>query len=215
MQEDYGFEGYAEPSEFDLKINEIINAEVTTRIEQTVKDLEIYKEENDKLGKKLLDAKCKLAKVENDYKKQLEQALIEKELEVHRQLGLGFAVNDIVYYIDNTTTSTKCEKCGGKGNVKVDVLGREAEVRCPHCSYGKILHYNYFPKKDIVRSIKFWMSRKDKYNYNVPGELKEDWDIEIWLDDKDDDIKRKNLYKTLEDCQVACNEKNSKQNTAK
>lgn len=207
----YDYEDYYEPNEYEMIINEfkdkmqeVLKGEIKVYYDNIKKDNIELKEQN----KKLSGVNYKLI---NEHKKELESALEEKELEVQRKLGLGFAVNDTVYYIDSKCTTTKCEKCNGEGKVEIEVLGKKTKVNCPHCSYGKVYNYYYLSKEDIVRSLEFWVSREDRYYNNYTGGvLKEDWDIKIWLDKLDNYKRREDLYKTLEECQKNCDEENNK-----
>lgn len=199
--------------QYEVEVREIILKAMNDKIKKTIEELKTERENNKKLEERNQELRTKLYNIEKQSKQQLEVALKEKELETHRKLSTGFAVNDIVYYIKSKSTSTKCEKCNGKGKVEIEVLDKKTEVKCPHCSYGTIYHYTYYPEKDTISSIKFWVRRKDNYDKRSPGILHEKWDIDMWLDRYDNSIRRDNLYKSLEECQKACDEKNKKEDS--
>jgi hypothetical protein len=86
----------------------------------------------------------------------------------------------------------------------------QSKVKCPHCYYGKVDHYNYFPKQDIISSIYYHIYKKDKYNKDMGSEVKVE---KIYFDKREYPLAPSGsltLYKTLEECQIACDKKNLK-----
>lgn len=205
--EDY--ENYIPDDEFSMQINELIIEEINTRMKQTVEELKVYKSQSEELQKQLWDNQNEFRKFKFESDEKLKLAIKEKELEVKREFGKGFTVNDTVYYIASNREERKCEKCDGRGEVEIEVLGKRTKVKCPHCTYGKVITYDYYPKEDKIRSIKFWLTRKDNWDKKSSGVFS-DTNIEIWLESYDNNKKVENLYKTKEECQVACDEKNNK-----
>lgn len=199
-----------EPNEFQVQIDELVHGEVSRRIEQTVKDIEEYREKYTQLQKKLYATEKELRKQKNDADNNLKQAVKEKELETQRALGFGFAVNDTVFYVGSDCKTEKCKQCVGKGTVVANVLGKDAKVSCPHCSYGTIRHYTYYPKKSTAESMNFWVTKVDSWSKAVPGVVKEN-NVKIYIDGREGEMRPSSLYKTLEECQAVCDEKNSQQ----
>jgi len=187
-----------EPTEFEITINDLIRAEVNHKKEQLVVDLKYYKEKYEESQNLLRKANSKIWMLENEHEKKIEKALKEKELEVKRGFGFGLTINDVVYYIKENCSKLSCKLCDGKGKVKVNVFNKITNADCPYCHYGNIWHYTYFPKKDFVKSIKITI--------NNLGLLFN----EIYLKDNTDHYftDLKDLYKTLEECQTICDEKN-------
>jgi uncharacterized small protein (DUF1192 family) len=200
---------YCEPSEFDIKINELIHEELKSRIGFTLDELEREKAKNKPLSEEISRLKTELHRTKTEYDKSLKEALREKELEVNRKFGLGFTVNDVVYYVNGECTRTKCEKCGGIGKVEVKVLGKAVKVECPYCEYGNVEHWHYTPQKDTINSMRFWISRKDSWDNKSTGIAREG-NIEIYLNKKEHSMKTSSLYKALEECQAECDTKNEK-----
>lgn len=204
----YYEEPYYNPEDFleqyEKEIRDILLKGINSKIKDSIENLQLEKERNQKLEEELRELRTNLYTTNQIHKDQLDKALKEKSKEVERKLGLGFAVNDTVYYIKSESKTTKCTKCDGKGKVSVEVLGKLTQVPCPHCSSGNVYQYTYKPISDTIASLKFWISRTDRNNKNSEAILKENWDIDIYLDKYDCTMSRKNLYKTLEECQKEC-----------
>jgi len=197
--------------EYEVNLRDVITKAVNDKIKNTIEKLQLTEDENKRLSKEIGELKKGIFNSDRLHKEEMKTALKEKAKEVERKLGLGFAVNDVVWYIKNKNTQTTCEKCNGKyDQIEAEVLGKITKVRCPHCSYGKVNHNHYYPEKDTVRSLKFYISRskEDEYTKNKEAELKETWDIDIFLDKYDSTMKRNSLYKTLEEAQAECDKKN-------
>jgi len=209
--DDYDYERYEPPSEFMTKIDELVKEEVVNNIKSKIEDLNSYITQEKELRETLRITKNQLRDLENKHKIELQQALKDKEIEVQRKLGVGFAVNDTVYYIETERSYTKCDKCNGKYEMKVEVLGKETNVRCPHCSCGQVMHCKYYPKQDIISSIKFYISRKEWRNNKSLGELTEDKNIEMYLEKSEGYKNRGSLYHTEEECQAVIDKMYGKQ----
>jgi hypothetical protein len=206
MWEDYSDMPY-EPTQFEIDINELIQKEIKLRMGNTVTELESALNRCNDKDKIISELRKELRDIKFNWDNNLKIALIEKEKETERRIGLWFAVNDTVYYAKTTTTSVKCDKCNN-GNIEVEVFGNKTKAKCPFCSYGKIYTDTYSVQKDIIVSIKYWISRKDKFN-NKTAELKRDWKIEVYLNNKDDYIDSNKLFYSKKECQNYCDEKNN------
>jgi len=206
----YEDEPYYNPEDFmeeyEQGIRDILTEAVNKKIKDTVDNLILEKSRNEVSTKEISELRSKLRNAERLHKEELEKALKDKEKEVTRKLTFGFAPHDIVYYIKSNSTNHKCEKCNGKGEVKVEVLGKETKVKCPHCSYGSNTTYFYYPEKDTITTVAFNIYRKDKNNKNSGVEMSEG---KIWLESYDHEKTVSDLYKTLEECQIECDEKNN------
>jgi len=196
--------------EYEIEIRDILKKAVSSKIESTIDLLVETTEQNNNLEQINKELTSKLRDIERIHKQEMTLALKEKAKEIEQKFALGIAVNDIVWYAKANRTQTKCEQCDGNGKVEVEVLGKLTKVNCPHCSYGKIEHYHYSPERDQVGSIKFWISRKERGNRSSEVILKENWDIEIWLDNYDNHKSRSSLFKTKEECQIECDKGNNK-----
>ncbi len=191
--------------EHELVIRDILTEAVNKKIKTTVDELALVKEQLNKLQKENNELRKDLRNTDKLHNEQLKKAIVENTKETERKLSCGFAPHDIVWYIKSNSTQTVCEKCNGHYRIKVDVLGKQKEVDCPHCSYGKVYTYNYYPVKDVVSSVYFNFHRADK-NFKDSGVV---LNIEkIYLENYDSSIGISSLYKTLEECQVACDKRN-------
>lgn len=196
--------------EYETEIREVILNAVNKKIKDTIEGLTLEKSKNEILTKEVGELKSTLRNIERLHKEELDKALKENTKEVERKLSCGFAPYDVVYYVESESKTTKCEKCGGGGKVAVEVLGKNTKVDCPHCSYGRVYHYTYYPVQDVVSSVYFNYHRadRDKRNGEVVLNVKE-----IYLDKNGSSMSQGNLYKTLEECQLKCDELNSKENS--
>jgi uncharacterized Zn-finger protein len=205
MYHDYEDDNRYEPSEFETEINKLVQQEIENRISDTVSSLESYKNRYEKSQQELSKVRSELYTLKNNSEKQLQQALKDKEREVFTGFTSGFAPHDKIWFIESKRTETTCTHCNGKYKIKVDVLGKVKEVDCPHCSYGKVSHYTYYPMTDTISSIYFNYHRVDRNSKNSGVVL----NIEkIYLDKLDYNKSPSQLYKTLEECQKACDEQN-------
>lgn len=196
--------------EYEVEIREILTKAIDNKIKNTIKELESCCKRNAILEKDNDDLRNQVKYIERKTFETIKKALKDKELEVMREFTGGFAPHDVVYFMTSSNNLTKCEKCGGKGETVVEVLGVQSKVKCPHCNYGNINHFNYFPQKDTVDSIYYNISKKDSYNIDMGFEIKIE---KIYLDKRNSPIYPHDsltLYKTLEECQIACDKKNKK-----
>lgn len=196
--------------EYETEIREVILNAVNKKIKDTIEGLTLEKSKNEILTKEVGELKSTLRNIERLHKEELDKALKENTKEVERKLSCGFAPYDVVYYVESESKTTKCEKCGGGGKVAVEVLGKNTKVDCPHCSYGRVYHYTYYPVQDVVSSVYFNYHRADRDKRNGEVVLNVE---EIYLDKNDSSMSQGNLYKTLEECQLKCDELNSKENS--
>jgi len=207
----YDDEPYYNPEDFleeyEVNLREIITKAVNEKIKKTIEDLVLEKSRNEVLTKERNEFRTANRNSEQTYKKEFEKALKENTKEVEKKLSCGFTPHDDVWYIKSDCIYSKCEVCGGNYKVKVNVLGKEKEVDCPHCSYGKVNHYNYYPKQDIVSSVYFNYHRKDRNRKDSGLVLNVE---KIYLDKYDSSMSQDNLYHTLEECQAACDKRNNK-----
>jgi hypothetical protein len=202
--EDY--EPNFEPSEFEIKVSELIKQELDNKIKETVEGLERYKALYEQQQKELYTVKGELRILKIDSEKQLLQALKEKEKEVKRELSSGFTINDIVYIVDYDRHNKKCDKCNGNYKIKIEVLGKEKQVDCPHCSSGTIYTSTAKPSKPKTISwIKFYLSRSEYKNKNCNSIITE---VKLWLDESDYETTPDKVFRTLEECQKKCDELN-------
>ena len=212
MYDYYEDERYYEPTiadeifiEYQQKLKDALKNSVKSNIENIESENARLKEENKKLRTETYELKGQI----NNNIKETEKLLKEKEREVFVGFTSGFAPHDTIWYIESKRTETTCKYCNGKYKIKVDVLGKTKEVDCPHCSYGKISHYTYYPVKDIISSFYFNYHRADRNLKNSGVVL----NIEkIYLDKYDSYKSVDNLYKTLEECQNVCDERNKAEN---
>jgi hypothetical protein len=204
----YNSEDFME--EYEQGIRDILTEAVNKKIKDTVDALVLEKSRNEVLTKEVVELKSKIYNAERLHKAEIDKVVKEVIKETERRLCYGFAPHDIVYRIDSKASVIKCDKCNGKGKVKVDVLGKSTEVSCPHCSYGENRTYFYFPKEDIVSNISFSIYRKDRNSKSSGFEMSK---IKVWLDKSEYETDSSNLYKSLEECQKVCDEKNSKDNS--
>lgn len=211
----YGYyedEPYYNPEDFleeyEVSLREIITKAVNDKIKKTIDALEVEKSKNEVLTKEISELKGKLRSADKLHKEELDKALKENSKEIKRKLSCGFAPYDVVYYVKSNSTTTKCEKCDGKGKVTVEVLGKNTKVDCPHCRYGRNYHYAYYPVQDVVSSVYFNYHREDRNKRD--GELVLNVE-KIYLDKYDSSMSQESLYRTLEECQKRCNELNNEQ----
>jgi hypothetical protein len=204
MYEDDFNEYEAIPGEMTQKMNEIIKEELNGRIKGTIEELARYREKSDNLVTELDALRREMRAVSEKHKTEIKEAIKEGE----RKVGLGFAVNDTVYFITSKSHQAKCDKCNGNNRIDIEVLGKLIKVECPHCSNGNVYTYEYFSKRDTITALKFYIARKDRYNKNSPTILDADWEIKALLDDFDDYKSINDLFKTIEECQAECERKN-------
>ena len=192
------------PSEFETRINKLIQEEVSVRMGDAAIDLEQLKKQAVEQKEIIKTLRTEISNLNRLKKSELEQALKEKELEIKRDFGHGFAVNDEVYFVGSKSTHVKCDKCEGRGKVNVEILGKETTVNCPHCKSGKISNFFYEPKKDRIEAIEFYVTRKSYNNKTCTGTI----NAEIYLAQSEFFKTPKFIYKTLEECQAVCDEQN-------
>jgi hypothetical protein len=207
--EDYEFGPDEYSEEYEIKVREIILEAINKKIKQTVDSLAVEKEANEDLRNKNQELQRKIHTLETEWKKTLENALKEKEIEVQRKLFMDLAVGDSVYVVDAKCSRTKCEKCNGTGKHEVEILGKKTTAKCPFCSGGNKERYEYFPREDSICGIKFnlW-KRPDGWGKNIRADLDKNVTLEFCLAKRDSWNKRDSFYFTLEDCQKACDQMN-------
>ena len=192
------------PDELSIKMNEIIKEELNGRIKGTIEEVERYKSKSDNLVADVNNLRKELREINEKHKKEIQEAIREGE----RKFGLGFAVNDTVYYVNFKQNSKKCERCNGNGKVELEVLGKLVKVDCPHCQHGNVYTYEHFPVEDTITVLKFYVSRKDGNDKKSPVILNANWKITACLQNIDDYKNISDLYKTIEECQAECERKN-------
>lgn len=209
MYEYDDYEQYYNPEDFledyEVQLRDLITDAVNKKIQKTVEELKIEKENRVQLEEKLRELKNNIYNSDRVHKEQLEKALMEKQKAVEEKLSCGFVPHDTVWYVKSDSKRLICPKCNGQYKIKVEVLGKDKEVDCPHCSYGSIYQYTYYPARDIVSSIYFNFHRK-----NSGIELYVD---KIYLDKSDFSWKPDELYKSEEECQLKCDRLNNKNKT--
>jgi hypothetical protein len=209
MYDYYEDEPYYNPEDFleeyEVNLREIITKAVNDKIRKTIDELTLVKSQNEILTKEKNELKNQNRNIERVHKEELDKALKENTKEVERKLSCGFIPYDVIYYVKSDSKITKCEKCDGKGKVTVEVLGKNTKVDCPHCSYGNIYHYNYYPVQDIVSSVYFNYHRIDRNKRDGELVLKVE---KIYLDKYDSSMSQESIYRTLEECQLRCDELN-------
>lgn len=186
---------YEPQDEFAVKVMELVKSEVQAKITETVDNLEIFRKANASLGEKIRRLESQIRTQDQEMKK----VLVEKEKEVKRELLGGFTIGDTVYYPDAKGTSEKCEKCNGTHKLLVTVNGTDEErnIDCNKCDYGgKILTYTYYPRKDVISSAHLEMNSTNKW-------------LKFYLNREDRERKVELLFKTEEECQIHCDEKNA------
>jgi len=191
-----------------VNLREIITKAVNDKIKKTIDELTLVKSQNEILTQEKNELRNQNRNIERVHKEELDKALKENTKETERKLSCGFAPHDVVWYIKDDCTYSKCEVCGGNYKIKVEVLGKEKEVDCPHCSYGRVSHHNYYPKQEVVSAIYFNYHRAIRDNRNSGSILNVD---KIYLDKYDSYLSQGSLYRTLEECQQKCDEMNNKQ----
>ncbi|MGD0154025.1 MAG: hypothetical protein ABSC17_09785 [Thermacetogeniaceae bacterium] len=196
--DDLGDEPRYELSEFEIKINELIQGEVKERLGQAAIDLENYKTDNAQLQKRNHELSSNLRKIETDHKAALTKALRDKEIEVKREIFGGFVIGDTGYFAESEIILHTCEKCKGKGKINVQIAEEEKIVRCPYCDGNKSTHtYHFTPKQSKIYFIKVELQENKKW---LKFALKGSNDCHEYTSN--------DIYKTLEECQAVCDEKN-------
>jgi uncharacterized Zn-finger protein len=193
--------------EYEVKIREILGEAVNKKIKSEIEQLAQLETNRKKQMETIRKLENEVFTLKQNHKEELEKAVLEAKAEGIREI-LTYTVNDTVYYIDSEATHTKCDKCDGKGKVVVEVLGKEAEVKCPYCEYGRNYNYHYFPVQDKVSSIKLYVTRKDSWDISSSGVVY-DRNVHVGLDGGFD-MTLKDLYGTKEECQSVCDAKNQR-----
>ncbi len=210
MYEDYYEEINPEDflEEYEVQIRDILQQAISNKYQNMISELQ----QNTNKINELTQMNKKLTQenyvAETNFASRLNMALKEKEKEVERRLCLGWIVGEKVWSIKSKSNTVVCKKCNGAYKIEAEILGKKTFVNCPHCSYGNVTIYEYFPAEDTITSIRYWVSKetKDRISNAV---IK--WDVEIWLEKRDGNLKPESLYKTKEECQVACDKANEKQ----
>lgn len=195
-------EEYYSPDEFlekyELKLREIMFEAVNAKIKSSLEEL------------KQLKAECEdLQECKRKHSDDMKSKLKEKEIEVFQQI-FGFCVNEDVYIVACDKISVKCEKCSGTGHVETEVLGKIVTIKCPFCDYGNNNTYFYYPKKAKVKAIRLWATRNDSWDKKKPGIIK-GHNVEIYLDKNDFPTSPDKIFRTEEDCQAVCDQKNAEE----
>jgi hypothetical protein len=188
------------PRELMEKIDCLIKDELNGRTGRTIEGLKRAEETNEMLKKTICNLRNEINMLNIKHKKELKKAFENGE----RKFCLGFIPGDEVYYVDSKRRYTKCDKCND-GKVEIEIFSKLTKVECPCCEgKGRIGKSEYFPTKDIVSSLKFWVVMEDQYIANFPLAER---NVEIYLKKRDYSMEPKELFKTIEECQNACNEK--------
>ena len=194
--------------EYEVKLREIMSKAVNAKIKSQLEELEAAKVENEALLDRNSKLRTMISDAERARKQTLEEALKAKEVEVFQKI-LGYCVNEPVYIMDSKVTVTKCDKCT-KEYVEVKVLGVKTEVKCPHCFYGDIRTFHYYPKATIVKSISLYVTKTDSWDRNMPGVIHEK-NVKIWLEKSDYEKRPEDVCKTIEECQANCDQRNAEE----
>ena len=132
----YDCEPYYNPEDFledyEVQLRDLMTGAVNKKIQKTVEELKIEKENNVQLEEKLREAKKNIYNAERVYKEQLKKALIEKQKETEEKLSCGFVPHDTVWYIKSDAKSLVCKKCNGQYKIKTKVLDKEVEIGRAH-----------------------------------------------------------------------------------
>lgn len=210
--DDFNIEDYLEDYEMFLRnlIDEIVERKIAETIKENKtikKQLKKLKEEKDKLSKELYFIK-------KEHEEELKRAIENVAKETERKLSSGFAVGDYVWVVDHKAHRKKCPTCNGEKHSIVKVFDKDKKVDCPTCNgFGFIIKYEYFPKKVRIRSISFDIQSIEDRRYDKGSVVKY---IKIWLEDYYTlEFSPDNLYKTKEECEKVCREKEEKHNNIK
>ncbi|MDD3915436.1 MAG: hypothetical protein PHF76_12415 [Bacteroidales bacterium] len=183
---------------FDESISRLVDEEVKRRIDNTVNEC------------KRLRAELKEERAQNG-SLQRELSILEKKLLDEQKHGVdrakkelfgGYSVGDKCYIVGVHIVTNKCNRCVD-GYIDTEVDGLKARIICPHCKYGDINITTYIPKEVVVRGIKYNTYRSFIYK---PDEV--DLNFDLTNSDYNRYFGLESMYKTLEECQEACDVKN-------
>ncbi|ACT00274.1 hypothetical protein [Paenibacillus sp. JDR-2] len=188
-----------EQDELAISLRKIVDAEVKKELGAKLADLNWLREDRAKLNRELSQALLKIRYHEIDQAKILK----EHTKTVHRELLGGFTIGDTVYYAKSTKIGeVKCGTCENARKVVMTLGDRKFNQDCPDCAsnwYARQI-YEYKPQQDKITQInvQIW-ARGECTKY------------EIYLDRKDGSVSssdKAGLFKTLEECQLHCDELN-------
>lgn len=184
-----------EPQEHDelaAKVFVMIKEEVVSKIKGTVEGLEYSRKRNCELQGEIY----KLRQEIKNFESEKQKALKSKEKEVIRSLFGGFERGDKIFFTDHKWESKLCAKCNGEKKLTAILNGLEEKVRCPNCDGSGSIHGGYYiPKEDTIRTISLEINEHAKH-YN------------FWLQRQDSKVGIESVFKTIEECQISCEEKN-------
>lgn len=184
-----------EPQEHDelaVKVLELIKGEVSAKIGETVNSLEHYKKNEKRLYQQISELNSKIRNNEAELKK----SLLAKEKDVIRELFGGLARGDKAFYVDYKYESTVCIKCNGSGKVVALIDGEELKVKCPVCEgQGSKGSSHFIVKEGKVETVSLEINEYAKH-------------LNFYFVNRDSKASGDSVFKTIEECQVCCDEKN-------
>lgn len=196
--EDFNIEDYDGNWEFNKIINDIIGKEVDQRVVDIREGYERNKLSLKEYQDNLWEVKNALYNFKNNQEKELKQIIKQTRDDVKREIFGGYKINDKVYIIKTNPNNQKCTHCKN-GKIEVVIDNIKTTAKCPYCSYGSIITYTYEPQKGKISQVNYkeWAEERCK-------------ELEYWVKPERGDSKKlelEDIYKTEEECQVACTEK--------
>jgi len=202
-EDDFDMEEYNPQLPYHYMIEEIIDREIENRIGETVKALKENRIAVKEFREKYYATNRELNTLKQTFDVEIEKA-VKKALDNYKREVFKYKYNDKIYIIKHSTTHEKCNRCDN-GNIIVKIDNIDTQAKCPYCSNGRIYTHHYVPQeariveiefhewgKEKNKTIKFWVRYNDRYK---------DESKELNIDD---------IYATLEECQLACDEEANK-----
>lgn len=219
----YGSELDSLTDEYLEKVKECFKEDVKNLIE----DIKAKEKRNQQKESELRERELNIQKQEKEIA-LLQDKKDEIVLEFMKKHGLDLQIGQQVYIIQKDNQEIKCPTCHDARKIKVQLEGKEFEIRCPDCGgYKKSKPtYKVVSKYVVEARVYFWAFKKDKYSYPHKIKLQQS---ELYLDsgydtvtlgstpDRADDygpskFKRSEIYLTKEDAEKALEEIKEKEN---
>jgi len=191
---------YEPTDEFNVKIHELINSEVKSKIKETVEELESLKSEYTLQSQELSKVRNDLRLANINHDKELKQAVKAAQ----REYWFDCAVGDKVFLLREILLTQKCDRCASSHKIKVVVDSVEVDAECPICgTYTKQQKMQYSVYEIIEGKI-------ERLQIEIVNDHK--W-IHVWTHDQEYkyEVGRSRIFRTKEECQVSYDEAVKKQ----
>jgi hypothetical protein len=194
-----------EHMEFSVAINQLIDDEVAKRNKELSEQNAYLLSNKEIIEKQLSDLRFFKHGAEYDFKKTLEEAVKQAEIDTVKKITGGFVIGQHIWAVRQVGEDSLCPNCHGQKKYDViipDGTNRTSSISCPDCrGWGKITTYSSQPEQAKIYEINI-------VNDNHGWKMKGIRSAKKWNETGNVEMELSGCFATLEECQAACDQAN-------